>query len=362
MQNYEQKSHRDTAVVLPKVNARTQNILRFYRCCPATDSLLLHSARQFPLPVEPVCQAFFTLRFNLTKSSMAKLLYYLLLKPLSLLPLFVLYRLSDLLHLVLYRLVGFRKKVVLNNLRNAFPEKSEPEIKVIARKFYAHFCDLLIESIRMFSMPKEEILRRCTVVNPELIEKFAQQGRSLIIAAGHYNNWELAAVAFGIQENYTVVGIYKPLANAFFDQKLQHSRSRFSMEMIPKKETKSFFANNTHRLTATLFATDQSPANSYQAYWMRFLNQETGILFGAEKYAREYNFPVVFGKIRKPRRGHYEMEFTIVEEEPAQAPHGSITQKHTQLLEALIREAPQYWLWTHKRWKRQRPEGVVLNG
>ncbi len=293
---------------------------------------------------------------------MAPVLYYLILKPLSLLPLSILYRISDLLYLILYRLAGFRKKVVFANLRNAFPDKPEKEIKAIAGKFYAHFCDLLIESVRMFSMPKEEVLRRCSLANMELIEQYAQKGKSLIVAAGHYNNWELAAVSFSIQSPHTIVGIYKPLANAFFDRKLQASRSRFGMELVSKKDIKPFFAGNTHRLTTTLFATDQSPANSFQAYWMRFLNQETGVLFGAEKYAREYNYPVIFGLIRKLRRGYYEMEFVLVEDEPGNSPHGTITQKHTQVLEACILEAPQYWLWTHKRWKKQRPEGVELNG
>ncbi|MCB0571939.1 MAG: lysophospholipid acyltransferase family protein [Phaeodactylibacter sp.] len=292
---------------------------------------------------------------------MAQLLYYLLLKPISLLPLALSYRLSDLLYLVLYYVVGFRKKVVYTNLRNAFPEKSPQEIRKIARRFYAHFCDLLIESVRMFSISRAEVLRRCRLVNLELVERFASQGRSIIVAAGHYNNWELAAVSFGIQASHTIVGIYKPLANPFFDRKMLQSRSRYGMEMLSKKETKTFFAANTHRLTATLFATDQSPANSHQAYWMRFLNQESGVLFGTEKYAREYNYPVVFGKIRKLRRGYYEMEFSLVEENPAQTPHGLVTQEHTRALEALIHEAPQYWLWTHKRWKKQRPEDVVLN-
>lgn len=288
---------------------------------------------------------------------MSRLLFYLIIKPLSFLPLRLLYVLSDLLYFALYRLAGFRKQVVFNNLRNSFPEKSEAELKGIASSFYRHFCDLLIESVRMFSMPKEEVLRRCRLANQEAVEQFAQQGRSLIIAAGHYGNWELAAVSYGIQSKHALVGIYKPLANAFFDRVLQRSRGRYGMELLPKQEVKPFFAENAHRLTSTLFATDQSPTSSRRAYWTQFLNQDTAVLFGAENYARKYNYPLVFGKIRKLSRGYYEMEFETLEANPAQTPIGEMTEKHTRVLENLILEAPQYWLWTHKRWKRKREEG-----
>ncbi len=289
---------------------------------------------------------------------MSRLLFYLIIKPLSFLPLRLLYYLSDFLYFALYRLAGFRKQVVFNNLRNSFPEKSEAELKGIASSFYRHFCDLLIESVRMFSMPKEEVLRRCRLANQEAVDQLAQQGRSMIIAAGHYGNWELAAVSYGIQSKHTLVGIYKPLANAFFDRVLQRSRGRYGMELLPKQEVKSFFAENAHRLTSTLFATDQSPTSSRRAYWTQFLNQETAVLFGAEIYARKYNYPLVFGKIRKLSRGYYEMEFETLEENPAQTPIGEMTEKHTRVLENLILEAPQYWLWTHKRWKRKREEGA----
>lgn len=291
---------------------------------------------------------------------MSRLLYYVVLMPLSRLPLPVLYLLSDGLCFILHRIAGFRKKVVYTNLRNAFPERSEAERRRIAGRFYRHFCDLLVESIRMFRMSREEVLRRCRLANPELVEEFARQGKSLIIAAGHYGNWELAAVSYGIQSKHTVVGIYKPLANAFFDRALQRSRGRFGMELLPIQQVKPFFAENTGRLTATLFATDQSPSNSRRAHWMEFLNQDTAVLFGAENYARKYDFPLVYGKIRKLRRGYYEMEFVTVEANPVDTAVGEITEKHTRVLEGLILEAPEYWLWSHKRWKRKREEGEGL--
>lgn len=293
---------------------------------------------------------------------MGQIVFYLFIKPLSLLPLRVSYLLSDVLFFILYYLLRYRHKVVFINLRNSFPEKSPREIESIARGSYRHFCDLMLESIRIFSISKEELVHRCTIKNPELVDRFYREGKSIIIAAGHYNNWEMAALAFDLQAAHQAVGIYKPLVNAFLDEKLRQSRSKFGLEMVPKDKVRPFFAESTDRLTAPLLATDQSPSNSINVYWTQFLNQDTAVLFGTEKYARSYNYPVVFGHIRKLRRGHYEMEFEVVEENPAGTAHGEITEKHTRILERDIRKEPRYWLWTHKRWKRKRPEQGPRSG
>lgn len=287
---------------------------------------------------------------------MSLIIYYLLIKPLSLLPLPILYIFSDGLFVLLYFIIGFRKKVVFTNLSNSFPDKNKIEIKQIARQFYQHFCDLMVESIRMTSISKEELLRRCPVVNPEIFEPYARQGKSVIITAGHYNNWELAAVACDPQIAHHTMAIYHPLSDAFLDKKLLKSRSRFGLEMVDKKLVKDFFEYNKDRLTASMFATDQSPSNARKAYWTSFLSQDTAVLFGAEKYAKEYNYPVIYGAITKLRRGYYEMSFQLLEENPAGTPYGHISELHTRALEAQILQAPPYWLWTHKRWKRKREE------
>ncbi|MCB0561348.1 MAG: hypothetical protein KDD09_20475 [Phaeodactylibacter sp.] len=292
---------------------------------------------------------------------MGRIAYYLLIKPLSLLPLRVSFLLSDLLFFTLYYLTRYRRKVVFANLRNSFPEKSPKEIETIARKFYSHMCDLMLEFIRIFSISKKGLVRRCKIRNPELLEQIYREGKSVIIAAGHYNNWELAAVAFDLQASHQAVGIYKPLGNAYLDGKLRQSRGRFGMELVSKDKTKAFFAENTNRLTAPLLATDQSPSNNIHVYWTQFLNQDTAVLFGAEKYARAYNYPIVFGHVYKMKRGFYEMEFEMVEKNPAASPHGKITEMNTRILEKDIQQAPQYWLWTHKRWKRKRPVAPIVS-
>ena len=290
----------------------------------------------------------------------SRLLYYIVLKPLSFLPLNFLYILSDFLYLVLYKTFKYRKKVVRINLLNSFPEKSIKEIKNIEQRFYSHFCDLIVESIRLFSISEKELAQRNKIVNPEIMDQFCDRGKSIIIVAGHYNNWETSATILATQVKHHLVGIYTPMSNKFFDNKFLKSRQRFGLEMISKKLVKEEFEENKELLTGTLFATDQSPTNSKRVHWTRFLNQTTPVLLGAERFSREYDFPVIYGYIKKIRRGYYEMEFTLLEDNPVQTHEGEITEKHTRWLEKQIKETPQYWLWTHKRWKRKMKEGDTL--
>lgn len=288
------------------------------------------------------------------------LLYYLVILPVSALPMRALYMLSDALFFVFYHLIGYRKKVVKDNLRRSFPEKSGDEINELARKFYSHFCDLLVESLKIFTIDREEALTRMVFTNPELINAYFEQGRSVILAGGHYNNWELFAVAIDEAIKHQTLAIYKPLNNQFFDEKMRLTRGKYGLEMIPIKAVKDVFERNRALLTVTIFATDQSPGNVNKAYWMNFLNQETAVLFGTEKLAKEYNYPVVYGLIKKLRRGYYATEFKLVAENPADMAYGEITRIHTRMLEEDIRTQPEFWLWSHRRWKKKRPEHIEL--
>lgn len=285
------------------------------------------------------------------------LLYYLVIIPISLLPFPLLYALSDGLYVLFYYMLGYRKKVVLQNIRNSFPDKTEKEHIEICKKFYRHFCDLVVESLKTFTISEKEVLKRVICTNPEVIDKYFDQKRSVIIAGGHYNNWEIFAVAVDALIKHKTVGIYKPLSNKYFDGKMRGTRSKYGLEMISTKEVKPFFDKHINVLTATIFGTDQSPSNPNNAYWMKFLNQDTGVLFGAEKFAKEYNYPVVYGRLNKLKRGHYSLDFTDVTDTPTETAYGEITEKITLLLEKDIQAIPQYWLWTHRRWKHKRPEG-----
>ncbi len=240
------------------------------------------------------------------------------------------------------------------NLSNSFPEKSSKEIEEIMKLFYHHLCDVVMESLKSFTISHHQIMKRMVLENPELLNSYYDKGKSLILVGGHYNNWEWIAVAIDQQIKHQSLAIYKTLASKFFDQKMRSTRSRFGLMMISTKKVKEIFEEYKNQLTATIFANDQSPGRSENNYWMKFLNQDSAILFGAEKYAKEYDFPVLFGTINKVKRGYYRFHFTVVENDPVNAPYGSITEKTTQLLEQEIIKAPQFWLWTHRRWKHKR--------
>ena len=243
----------------------------------------------------------------------------------------------------------------MQNIRNSFPEKNSTEQKEIAKKFYHHFCDLIVESLKIFTISESEIHERFVCRNPDVVNKYFKENKSVIIAGGHYNNWELFAVAIDEIISHQSVGIYKPLTNKFFDSKMQETRSKYGLKMISTKSVKLFFELEKNNLTATIFAIDQSPSNPENCYWIKFLNQDSAVLSGTERYAVEYNYPVIFGRAYKPKRGYYILEFEEVSIKPQQTSKGEITEKVTRLLEKDILEAPQYWLWSHRRWKHKRP-------
>lgn len=284
---------------------------------------------------------------------MIRLVYYLLLKPLSLLPLRALFLLSDLLYLIMYKLLRYRIKVVDRNLKNSFPQLSKKERNVIRNRFYHHLFDIVVESIKIFSITAEESKKRFVVVNPEILDDFYDKGRSVIIVGGHYNNWELLAVGVAHYFKHEPMAIYHPMRSQFLNEKMVSSRGKFGLRMVARSETKSFFAN-LKKPTANIFGADQSPSISKKVYWTKFLNQDTPLMFGPEKFGTENNYPVVFGAVSKVKRGYYKFDLTLLYDNPATSKYGAITEAHTHLLEQQIIEAPEYWLWTHKRWKRKR--------
>ena len=286
---------------------------------------------------------------------MEYLVYYLILKPLSYLPFRALYFISDFIYLFVYKIFGYRRPIVLKNLKNSFPQKSEKEIQVLMGEFYHHLCDLFIESIKLFSISKEHVIQRFRITNKDFIDQYYNKNQSCIIAVGHYNNWEMAAVACPPQMSHKVIGIYAKMKNEIFNKIFLKSRSSFGMKLVKREDVSKEFKKEATTPTATVFAADQSPGNYNKAYWTKFLNQDTAVVYGIEKYAKEYNFPVVFGDIQKVKRGYYEITFSTLEDKPVTSDYGRITEVYAQMLEKQILALPQYWLWTHKRWKHKKP-------
>ncbi len=282
------------------------------------------------------------------------LLYYLVIIPVSLLPFRVLYFLSDFLYVVIYRLSGYRTKVVRMNLRNSFPEKSDAELRVIESHFYRHLCDVIVETLKSFTISEKELRKRMILDNPELPDHYYDKGQSILMASGHYNNWEWIAVSLNLHIKHLGAGIYTPLSNPFFERKMRKTRGRFGMLLIPTKEVSHFFEAARQQLTATVFGIDQSPRRNSNCHWMTFLHQDTGVAYGLEKYARSLDYPVLFSMTTKMKRGYYTYHISLITDHPRQEPEGMIIETATRMLEKQINDQPQYWLWTHKRWKHKR--------
>lgn len=281
-------------------------------------------------------------------------LYYLILLPFSKLPYSVLYVISDIMYLILYKTFGYRTKVVRANLVNSFPEKSKTEIKAIEAEFYRHFCDIVIEAIKAFSITPKEVEKCISFRNPEVMNKYADQDKDVVLVGGHFNNWEIFAVAIAQPLKLQPIALFTPLTNAFMNEKITSSRSKYGLWMKSYTEVKEIMESKPNLRKTIIFGTDQCPKRHQRPHWMEFLNQETGVQFGAEKFAKDNNLPVVYGVIHKVKRGVYEVEFRDVCDNPLEQPHGKITEIPTKMLEDDIKGAPAYWLWTHKRWKRKK--------
>lgn len=279
------------------------------------------------------------------------------------LPLPVMYLITDVLFFFLYYIVKYRRKVVAENLKNAFPEKTEEERADITRRYYRHMCDLFSEFYKLRHISEAEIRRRCVMVNMDIPHRYFLDGRSVIVFSGHYGNWEMMYSYKLWEPDIELIPIYKPIHNKVFDRMTYNIRSRFGAKPLAKADTLRTMMQNVFdgKVALTGFIGDQTPSKNNLNYWVRFLNQETPVLEGTERIARKLNQPVVFVNIRKVKRGHYQAEFHDICSDPASLPPGEVTRRYMQMLENVIRENPEYWLWSHRRWKYKRPEGVALH-
>lgn len=288
-----------------------------------------------------------------------KLLYYLFLKPISLLPYFLLYRVSDFIYLLFLTVFPYRKKVVLGNIARSFPEKSVAEHKQIMRKFYKHLADLFVESFKNFSISKKAVDERMVPENQEVFKSLLAKGKGVVLCGGHYNNWELYALALAEHCPMPVMAIYKRLSNKWFDDKMRETRGKFGLQLVPTIETSEWMAKHQNSPFCAVYGFDQSPANPKKAYWSTFLNQDTAMYYGPERHAKQYDMAVVYGRLRKTKRGHYTVRYDLVTENPNDFGDGEIIDKINGILEDEIKRAPEYWLWTHKRWKHKRPQEMA---
>ncbi|MCY4780483.1 lysophospholipid acyltransferase family protein [Sphingobacterium sp. UT-1RO-CII-1] len=273
----------------------------------------------------------------------------------SLLPFWILYRFSDLAYLLLYYVIGYRKNVVYENLRNSFPEKSASEIKSIAKKFYRYFPDILIEAIKMKSMSAAQVKKRMELIDEDEIYRHLEKNKGVIGVTAHYGNWELGIHRLSLMTDAPVLIIYKPLNNKVVNNVFNELRSRFGALMIPMKQILRHVIRLKGKPHISMFVADQTPIYQDSDYFLNFLNQDTLVYTGTERIARLTKDPIVYCHIgRKQKRGHYFCKFTTLVEDPDVYEEHEITKLHNKFTEDIIRETPEYWLWSHKRWKRKR--------
>lgn len=289
---------------------------------------------------------------------MGKFAYYVIVYPLSLLPLFILYRFSDFLYLLFISIVPYRRKVIEGNLKRSFPEKSPSELRKMKRQFYRHFCDLLIEGIKNLSISKSELNKRLVVENPEVMNTLYEKGKSVLLLGGHYGNWEWLITSQNILFPHQAYGIGKKLTSKFWDKKVNEQRERFGMRVINNKNYKAVLDANKEECKAILVLTDQSPGSSIRSYWMDFLHQQTAVLFGTEMLAHELDYALVYFKMTKVKRGYYSLRLELITDQPRTMGWGKITERHVGMLEEEIKLHPELWLWSHKRWKRELPDDL----
>lgn len=269
-------------------------------------------------------------------------------------PFWLLYTFSNILYYFFYYVYRYRKNIVYANLSRAFPEKEPEEIVKISRAFYRHFSDILVEGVKAFSMNRRQILERYHLVNPEVLDEYFSQNQSVIAVLGHYNNWEWGSIAAGPQVKHRPVAFYKPLSNKLIDDYIEKTRAKSGTQLISINHTTKSFDNQQDTPAMFIMVADQSPSNLSKSIWVKFLNQETATLHGPEKHAIRSGMPVFFADVKKVKRGFYQVWLELLVKDPARCIPGEITEKYMQALENQIVSKPEFWLWSHRRWKHKR--------
>lgn len=281
-------------------------------------------------------------------------MYYLVygsLYLLSLLPMWLLYRLSDGIAFLLYSVIRYRRTVVLNNLKIAFPEKTDAERLRIARRFYRNFTDNFIETIKLLSAGPAFLQKRFVLDNPELLDRYYDEGRKLQMHLGHCFNWEMANAVMPPLTRYTFIVAYMPVENKAIERLFLRLRSRTGTVLLPATSLSRAILPYRHQQYMLVLVADQAPGGPENSYWMNFFGRPTPFIRGPERGARIADIPAVFVRIYKVRRGYYRAGFSMIAENPAELPEGELTRRFRTMLEEAIRKQPDSWLWSHKRWK-----------
>lgn len=283
-------------------------------------------------------------------------MYYLLLAllyPVSLLPLWMLYGVSNLAFRIIYDLMGYRKEVVRDNMRHAFPEKSAEEIEAIMKRFYKGFCDQWIETLKLVSISRRQLKRR-TSCNWEELQKLHAEGRNGYILTGHIFNWEWANAAIALYAPQHYACVYLPLSSKGFDRLMRRIRTRTGARMISMKALKGGFKELQGGPYLLSLAADQNPAVVETAEWISFMHRDAPFFRGPDQMPRRAKAAVLLGGIRRVKRGHYEFSLTRIADDASTLEAGVILREYVRNLERQLEAQPDNYLWSHRRWKHKR--------
>lgn len=288
-----------------------------------------------------------------------QLLIFLLVFPIlwliSILPFRLFYFLSDFVYVIVYHLLGYRKRTVRENIALTLPHLSENERLSIEKKFYHHMCDMFLEMVKSLSISKEEMNKRFKINNIEVLHEFEQKGKSIVILTSHYASWEWLII-LSSKTKLVLVGVYKKIANQYFDQLVRKIRSKFGTELVSTADTIKLIQENEKQGKLCMYGliSDQSPKLNRAFHWCKFMGVEVPVHTGAEMIAKRHDLSVVFVDVKKVKRGYYEATLHVLTEQSKSIPDFEITETYLKLVEKQIYDAPEYYLWTHKRWKHRR--------
>jgi KDO2-lipid IV(A) lauroyltransferase len=273
----------------------------------------------------------------------------------SILPFPIFYFLSDCVYLLVYHIIGYRKKVVRANLALALPHLTAKERLQIEKKSYHHLCDMFLEMVKTMTISSAEMNKRFVVTNLEVMTDLEKKGKSIMLIASHYASWEWL-LSFNQKVSIKGIGVYKKLANKHFDKLVRDIRSKYNTELVPTNQTIPLIANNQRNNIQCIYglASDQSPKADRIFHWQSFMGVEVPVHTGPEMLAKKYDMNVVFAKVKKIKRGYYELTIVPLSENAKLVPDFEITEAYIKEVEKQIAEAPEYYFWTHKRWKHRR--------